>query len=56
MCFTSNDGSQNTFTYRSFLDTLELKRDKSTDYALIRNIRQLSILNLSHYILLSCIA
>ena len=56
MCFTSNDGCQNTFAYRSFLDTLKLKREKSTDYALIGNIRELSILNLSHYILLSCIA
>ena len=54
MCFTSNDGSQNTFASRSFLDTLKFKIDKSTDYALIGNIRQLSILNLSHYILLSC--
>ena len=34
MCFTSNDGSQNTFAYQPTLDTLELKEDKGTDYVL----------------------
>ena len=34
MYFTSNDGSQNTFVYQSILDTLELKKDKGTDYSL----------------------
>ena len=34
MCFTSNDGSQNTFVYQPTLDTLELKKDKGTDYVL----------------------
>ena len=29
--FTSNDGSQNTFVYQPTLNTLELKKDKSTD-------------------------
>ena len=32
--FTSNDGSQNTFVYQPTLDTLELKKDKGTDYVL----------------------
>ena len=32
--FTSNDGSQNTFVYQPTLDTLELKKDKDTDYVL----------------------
>ena len=32
MCFTSNDGSQNTFVYQLTLDTLELKKDKGTNY------------------------
>ena len=34
MYFTSNDGSQNTFVYQPTLDTLELKKDKGTDYLL----------------------
>ena len=34
MYFTSNDGSQNTFVYQSILDTLELIKDKGTDYNL----------------------
>ena len=32
--FTSNDESQNTFVYQPTLDTLELKKDKSTGYVL----------------------
>ena len=32
--FTSNDGSQNTFVYQPTFDTLELKKDKGTDYVL----------------------
>ena len=32
--FTSNDESQNTFVYQPTLDTLELKKDKGTDYIL----------------------
>ena len=31
---TSNDGSQNTFVYQPTLDTLELKKDKGSDYVL----------------------
>ena len=34
MYFTRNDGSQNLFVYQPTLDTLELKKDKSTDYVL----------------------
>ena len=33
MYFTKNDGSQNTF-FQSTLDTLQLKKDKGTDYVL----------------------
>ena len=33
--FTSNDGSQNTFVYQATLDTLELQKDKGTDYVFI---------------------
>ena len=51
--FTSNHGSQNTFVYQPTLDTLELKKDKGTDYVLIGNQMEYLILNLSHYILLS---
>ena len=32
--FTSNYGSQNTLLYQPTLDTLELKKDKGTDYVL----------------------
>ena len=34
MYFKSNDGSQNTFIYHPSLQTLELKKDKGTDYIL----------------------
>ena len=34
MYFKSNDGHQNTFAYQATLDTLELKKDKGTDYVL----------------------
>ena len=34
MYFTSNGGSQNTFVYQPILHTLELKKDKGTDYVL----------------------
>ena len=34
MYFKSHDGSQNTFVYQRTLDTLELKKDKGTDYVL----------------------
>ena len=41
------------FVYQPPLDTLELKKDKSTDYVLSWNQREYLILNLSHDILLS---
>ena len=57
MFFTSNDGSQNTFVYQLALDTLELEqRIKVLIMFLVGNQREHVILNLSHYILLSCIA
>ena len=34
MYFASNDWSQNTFVYQPTLDTLEIKKDKGTDYVL----------------------
>ena len=34
ICFTRNDGSQNTFIYQPTVGTLELKKDKGTDYVL----------------------
>ena len=34
MYFTSEDGSQNMYVYQLSLDTLELKKDKGTDYGL----------------------
>ena len=33
--FLSDDGSLKTFVYQPTLDSLELKRDKGTDYVLI---------------------
>ena len=32
--FISNDGSQNIFVYQPRLNTLELRKEKSTDYFL----------------------
>ena len=37
--FTSNDGYQNTFVYQPTLDTLELKKEKSTEYVLSLEIK-----------------
>ena len=54
--FTNNDGSQNMFVYQPTLDTLELTKDKSTDYIFIWNKKEYIILNLGHFILLSYIA
>ena len=51
--FTSNDESQNI---KPTLDTLELKKTKVLIMFLGGNKREYIILNLSHYILLSCIA
>ena len=50
--FTSIDGFQNTFVYQLTLDTLELKKEKSTDYVLSWKSNGVSNSNLSHYILL----
>ena len=57
MCFTSNDGSQNTFFYQPTLETLELKKIKVRIMMfLVGNAMEYIILNLSHYVLLSYIA
>ena len=56
MCFTSNNGSQNTLFYQSTLDTLELKKTKVLILFLVRNQMKYIILNLYHYLLLSFIA
>ena len=54
--FASNDGSQNKFVYQPTLDTLELKKKtKVLIMFLVGNQMDHIILNLSHYILLSCI-
>ena len=34
MYYTTNEESQKMFVYQSTLDTLELKKDKGTDYVL----------------------
>ena len=34
MCFTGNDGSQNTFVYQPTIDMLEFKKGKGTEYVL----------------------
>ena len=49
--FKSNDG----FELKA-IDVLELKNDKGTDHVLSWNQREYLVLNLSHYILLHCIA
>ena len=38
--FASNDASQNTFIYQPRLDTLELNKDKGTDYVLSWNSKR----------------
>ena len=53
--FTSNDGSQNTFFYQPTLDTLGLKKIKVLILFLSGNQKGYLILNLRHYMLLSCI-
>ena len=54
--FTSNDGSQNTFIYQPTLDALDLIKAKVLIMFLVGNQRSHIILNISHYILLSCLA
>ena len=57
MNFTSNDGSQNTFVYQPTLDILEFKKEaKVLVRFLVGNQSEYIILNLTHYILLFCIA
>ena len=51
--FKSNDGSQNIFVYQGTLDTVELEKDKGSDYVISWKLKGV---NLSHYILLSYIA
>ena len=48
-----DDGPQNIFGYQPTFDTLELKKDKSTDYALSGNQSRYIHLKLSFYMLLS---
>ena len=50
---TSNDGSQNTFSYQPTLDTLEFKKTKVMIMILVGKQKEYLILNLSHYALLS---
>ena len=54
--FTSNDGSQNTFVHQPTFDTLELKKDKGTDYVLSWKSKTVYDSNISHHILVSCTA
>ena len=49
MYFTSNDGSQNTFVYQPTLDTIELKKEKGTDYCLSWKSNRISISKLKPF-------
>ena len=53
MYFTNDDGSQND---QPILDTLELKKKTVLIMLIVENQRGYILLNLRHYILLSCIA
>ena len=53
--FASNDGSKNTFVYQPTLNKLELKKTRVLIMFLVANQREYTFLNVSHYILLSCI-
>ena len=48
-------GSQNMCDYQPTLDTLELKEDKWTDYIVGWKSKGFKLLNISHYVLVSCI-
>ena len=48
-------GSQNMFDYQPTLDMLELKEDKWTDYVVGWKSKGFILLNISHYVLVSCI-
>ena len=56
VCFTSNDGSQNTFAYQRTLNKLELKKTKLLIMFLVGNQNQYKVVNIIHNILLSYIA
>ena len=45
--FFGDDGSQNRFVYQLILDTLELKKDKSTDYVLSRKSKEVHTFKLN---------
>ena len=53
MYFKNDDGSQND---QPILDTLELKKKTVLIMLIVENQRGYILLNLRHYILLSCIA
>ena len=50
--FFSDDRFQNVHVYQSALATLELRKDKGTDYVLSWKSKGYILLNLSHYTLL----
>ena len=45
--FFGDDGSQNRFVYQLILDTLELNKDKSTDYVLSRKSKEVHTFKLN---------
>ena len=56
MYFICDYDSQNLFVYQSILDTLYLKKTRLLIIFLVENQKGHIIRNLSHYMLLSCIA
>ena len=53
--FFGDDSSQDILPYPPIRDTLELKKSRELFVSLVRNHRDYIHLNLSYYILLSCI-
>ena len=53
--FFGDNAWQNIFVYQPTLDMLELRKDKDTDNFLGWKSKGYIFLNLSHYILLSCL-
>ena len=53
--FFGDDGFKKMFVYQATRDTLELKKDKGTDYVLSWKSKGCILLHLRHYTLLSCI-
>ena len=51
--FTNNDGSQKTFVYQTTLDTVELEKDRGTDYILTWKSNGVYNSNIRYYIQLS---